>query len=249
MTEKHSIKNIVKEHYIEIARGERQSCCGGGGCNSAEDIALDIGYSPAEIGLVPDANLGLGCGNPTAIAEIKAGDVVLDLGSGAGFDCFLAAQRVGPSGKVIGVDMAEPMVERARANAAKYQYENVEFRVGDIEELPVDSASVDKVISNCVINLAPDKLKVFREAARVLKPKGKMYVSDIVLTRELTAEQRADELLIAGCVGGAVMKDQYLNLIKSAGFTIHVLSEDPAESKSQYIGLPVQSLKVEATKI
>ena len=210
------------------------------------DLSKSLGYSEADVQAVPDANLGLGCGNPTAFAELKPGDIVLDLGSGAGFDCFLAAQRVGSSGKVIGVDMTPEMIEKAQANALKYGYLNVEFRYGDIEALPVDDRSVDVVISNCVINLAPDKEKVFREAFRVLKPEGRMYVSDMVLLAELPEDLKNDKDLLAGCVAGAVLKEEYLGLLKKAGFSVEILAEDSDISKRQYGGLPVESLKLKA---
>ena len=174
--------------------------------------------------------------------------IVLDLGSGAGFDSFLAAKKVGNTGKVIGVDMTEEMIQKAQGLASKYGYRNVEFRYGDIENLPVDDESVDVVISNCVINLAPDKLKVFREAYRVLKQNGRMYVSDIVLLEELTEEQRCNEELIAGCVGGALLKEDYLKIINNAGFKYNILDEDIDISKTQYQGFNLESLKVELYK-
>ena len=226
-----------------------KSCsCGCDGTLDSEQISKAIGYSDDEMKTVPDANLGLGCGNPTALGEIKEGDVVLDLGSGAGFDCFLAAKKVGYSGKVIGVDMTEEMIEKARKNAEQYGYKNVEFRFGDIEDLPVDDNSVDIIISNCVINLAPDKLKVFKEAYRVLKTDGRMYVSDIVLLEELTDEQKNDEDLVAGCVGGALLKEDYLKIIRDAGLNYRIISEDKEISKIQYQGIPLESLHIEASK-
>lgn len=244
------MKEVVKDHYSAIARGER-SC----GCKSepTDDeintaVAKSLGYSDEEIKIGGEANLGLGCGNPTALGFIREGETVLDLGSGAGFDAFLAARKVGKSGKVIGVDMTPEMVERARRSALKNGFHNVEFRLGDIEALPLPDASVDVVISNCVINLAPDKLKVFREAFRVLRPGGRLFVSDIVLLGDLTPEQRADEELIAGCVGGAILRDDYLQLMKQAGFTVRVLDDDRNISKRQYDGLPLESLKVEGSK-
>jgi ubiquinone/menaquinone biosynthesis C-methylase UbiE len=192
--------------------------------------------------------LGLGCGNPVAIGKIKEGDIVLDLGSGAGFDCFLAAQKVGDSGKVIGVDMTEEMIEKARANAEKYNYKNVEFRLGEIEKLPINDGSVDIVISNCVINLVPSKEKAFQEARRVLKKGGRIYLSDIVLLAELSEEQRNDKNLLAGCVAGAMLKDDYLNAIRNAGVEVKILSEDKDISKRQYQGIALESLKIEAEK-
>jgi ArsR family transcriptional regulator len=240
------IKKIVKKSYTKIAKNEKSCCCK----KSIEerDIARAIGYSDEDINSVSEANLGLGCGNPVAHANIREGDTVLDLGSGAGFDCFLAANKVGKSGKVIGIDMTEDMVEKARKLADKYDYKNVEFRLGDIESIPVENESIDIIISNCVINLAPDKLRVFQEGYRILKPTGKMYVSDIVLLEELTKEQRNNEELIAGCVGGALLKDEYLKIVKDAGFRYKILDEDREISKKQYQGINLESLKIELRK-
>jgi len=241
------IKNIVKNKYKTIAS---TNCGCGCGCKSknTSDISKEIGYSDEELVIVGEANLGLGCGNPVALSKIKPGDTVVDLGSGAGIDCFLAAKKVGDAGKVIGIDMTEEMINRAKATAVKNNYKNVEFRLGDIENLPVDSESVDIIISNCVINLAPDKDKVFSEAYRILKTNGAMYVSDIVLLEELTAEQKNNEELIAGCVGGALLVNDYIEKIKKAGFKINILSENKDLSKQQYQGIPLKSLLVEAIK-
>jgi SAM-dependent methyltransferase len=242
------IKDVVKKSYGDIAKSADSGC----GCSGAQDLSKDIsksiGYSDEEINAVPDANLGLGCGNPIAIGRIEPGDTILDLGSGAGFDAFLAAKKVGETGKVIGVDMTPDMVKRAKDNADKYGYKNVEFKLGDIESLPIEENSIDKIISNCVINLAPDKLKVFKEAYRVLKPGGKMYLSDIVLLKELPEEIKNNEALIAGCVGGALLKDEYVSLIEKAGFSVNILGENKDISKKQYQGLPLESLAVEAVK-
>jgi len=241
-------KEVIKKKYQEIAI-LGGSCCSGSSCcgnSSPVDLSKSLGYSESDVQAVPDANLGLGCGNPTAFAELKPGNVVLDLGSGGGFDCFLAAQKVGSSGKVIGVDMTPEMVKKAQANAQKYGYLNVEFRHGDIEDLPVEDSSVDIIISNCVINLAPDKEKVFREAFRVLKPEGRMYISDIVLLDELPEELKNDSGLLAGCIAGAVLKEEYLRLLKKAGFSVEILNEDLDISKRQYGDLPVESLKLKA---
>jgi ArsR family transcriptional regulator len=243
-----TIKRIVKKRYSEVAK--KTGCCGGSTpCSmSDKDIAHTIGYSAQEINEFSDANLGLGCGNPTALASIREGDVVVDLGAGAGLDCFLAARKVGKSGKVIGIDMTKDMVSKARENAKMYGYPNVEFRLGDIDALPFKNNTIDVIISNCVINLAPDKTTVFREAYRVLKPHGRMYISDIVLLEELTKEQRNNEELICSCVGGALLKDVYLSIIRDVGFHVRIVSENTSISKVQYQGIPVVSLSVEATK-
>jgi len=249
MTDSNETKQIVKEHYDKIALGG--GCCGKCSCGAKAEnelIAKSIGYSDQELAVAGEANLGLGCGNPIALGKIKEGETILDLGSGAGFDCFLALQKVGATGRVFGVDMSEVMVAKAKDNAEKYGYKNVEFRLGDIENLPVDDESMDVVISNCVVNLAPDKSKVFKEAYRALKTGGRMYLSDIVLLGELTEEQRKDENLIAGCVGGALMKDDYIQKIKDAGFAVNILAEDKDISKRQYQGIALESLKIEAVK-
>ncbi len=243
------VKKIVKQHYANVATADTSCCSCGCTGTDTEQISKSIGYSEEEIGTVPEANLGLGCGNPVALGEFNNGDVVLDLGSGAGIDCFLAAKKVGPEGKVIGVDMTEEMVEKARQNAEKYDYNNVEFRLGYIDELPVEDSSIDVIISNCVINLAPDKLKVFMDAFRVLKAGGRMYISDIVLLRELSEEDRNNKELLAGCVAGALLKDEYLGLLKKAGFEVEILGEDRDISKRQYQGYPLESLKVGAYKV
>lgn len=248
--QKDEIKEIVRESYSKIAKSSGCGCCGPG-CGDGktqEKIAEEIGYTKEEIAKFSEANLGLGCGNTTAMAEIKEGDTVLDLGSGAGFDCFLAVARTGESGKIVGVDMTAEMVEKARKNAKKYGYENIEFKLGDIEALPVEDDSFDIIISNCVINLAPDKGKVFREAHRALKTGGKMFVSDIVLLEELPEELKKNKTLLSGCVAGALLRDDYLEEMKKAGFEVEIISEDLGISKKQYQGLPLESLKVKATK-
>ena len=246
------VKKTVKQAYAKIAgqssAGASCCSCGCGGQNDAQEISRSIGYSDVELNIVPEANLGLGCGNPTALGNLKEGDVVLDLGSGAGFDSFLAAKKVGSSGKVIGVDMTEEMVNKATALAANYGYGNVEFRLGDIENLPIESESVDVVISNCVINLAPDKAKVFSEAYRVLRSGGRMYVSDIVVLKELSDEQKNDSELLCGCVAGALLKDDYIREIEQAGFEVKVLGEDAEISERQYNGIELESLKLAAKK-
>ncbi len=238
----------VKKHYSAVARQEKP-CCTSCGCEqSPEEISRMLGYSDDDLANVPEANLGLGCGNPLALASIKQGETVLDLGSGAGFDCFLAARKVGPGGRVIGVDMTDAMLEKARTNALKHGFGNVEFRRGYIHELPLDDSTVDVIISNCVINLAPDKLAVYRDAYRVLKSGGRMFVSDIVLLEELTKEQRNDPELVASCVGGALLRDDYLAIVKKAGFRTETMHEDREIGKTQYGGLPVMSLKLAAYK-
>ena len=197
-----------------------KSCCGP--TNLAEEISKKIGYSNEEINAVPDgANLGLGCGNPLALASLKEGEIVLDLGSGAGFDVFLAAQKVGLKGKVIGVDMTPEMIKKARENTKKGNYNNVEFRLGEIEKLPVDDNTIDVIISNCVINLSPEKKNVFKEAFRVLKPSGRIMISDIVLLKELPDFIKNSVEAYAGCISGAILKDEYIKIIR---ICIQVLS-------------------------
>jgi len=219
------IKKAVKDRYGEIAAGGR-SCCATTSCcgttpevDVVQGISRNLGYSDQEIHSVPTgSNLGLGCGNPTALAALNPGETVLDLGSGAGFDAFLAAQVVGETGAVIGVDMTPEMIEKARHNSDEGDYKNVEFRLGEIEELPIGDESVDVVISNCVVNLAPDKGKVFREAFRVLKSGGRLMVSDIVLLKELPEFIQTSVRALTGCIAGALKKEDYLEAIQSAGF-------------------------------
>jgi arsenite methyltransferase len=218
------IRRMVRKRYAKIATKEESCCTAPTSCqpvapNMSEEISRRIGYSEEEISSVPDgANLGLGCGNPVALASLEKGQAVLDLGSGGGFDCFLAARKVGKSGKVIGVDMTPEMIDKARENARKAQYGNVEFRLGEIENLPVADGTVDVVISNCVINLSPNKKRVFEEAFRVLKPNGRLMVSDIVLLKKLPEVIRKNVQAYVGCISGAEMKDRYLQMIKDAGF-------------------------------
>jgi ubiquinone/menaquinone biosynthesis C-methylase UbiE len=221
-----------------------------------------IGYTEAELGAVPDgANLGLGCGNPTALASLVEGETVLDLGSGAGFDCFLAANKVGKTGKVIGVDMTPEMLDKARENARKGNYENVEFRLGEIENLPAADNSIDIIISNCVINLSPDKKSVFDEAYRVLKPGGRLMVSDIVLLKELPEFIRNSIAAYVGCISGALLKAKYLDTITGAGFQqVEVLEEaifpidhlanDPtAQVVIKKLNLPEEEIKDTANSV
>lgn len=210
------VKKVVREHYAKAAT-QGNSCCG---CNNeAELISKQIGYGEEDLAAVPGgANLGLGCGNPVALASLKEGETVLDLGSGAGFDCFLASNKVGKNGKIIGVDMTPEMVEKARKNAGKGHYENVEFRLGEIENLPIPDNSVDAVISNCVINLAQNKRRAFSEAFRVLKPTGRIMISDIVLLEPLPDAIRNSIEAYVGCVAGASLKDEYIKIIEAEGF-------------------------------
>jgi len=225
------IKEIVKEGYAKIAK-QSSSCCGPvnsccGSPDQTQRMSTRIGYSMEELKTVPEgANLGLGCGNPVALASLRKGETVLDLGSGAGFDCFLASNQVGKDGKVIGVDMTPEMVKKARENATKGNYRNVEFKLGEIEKLPVSDSLVDVIISNCVINLSPNKGKVFQEAFRVLKPGGRLMISDIVLLKELPAPIKQSVEAYIGCVAGAVLKDEYLQKIEGAGFkNVRVIEE------------------------
>ncbi len=199
----------------------QQSCCSASpSCCAAGNASLDLGYDAEDLAVVPEgANLGLGCGNPVALASLKPGETVLDLGSGAGFDAFLASKRVGPEGLVIGVDMTPQMIERSTALAKAHGYTNVEFRLGDIEALPIADASVDVIISNCVVNLTTDKARAFREAFRVLKPGGRLLVSDLVLERPLPEAIRQDMDAYGACVAGAMLKADYLQAIQAAGFT------------------------------
>ncbi len=224
------VKKLVRDHYARAAKTNGSCCAPSASCcspPSGEQIGKTIGYSKDEMNAVPEgANLGLGCGNPTALASLKEGERVLDLGSGGGFDCFLAAKRVGRQGKVIGVDMTPEMLDKARSNARKGKYANVEFRLGEIENLPVADNSVDVVISNCVINLAPNKKRVFEEAFRVLAPKGRLMISDIVLLKKLPKSIQKSAEAYSACISGAEIKDKYLDLISKVGFEeIRVLQE------------------------
>jgi SAM-dependent methyltransferase len=218
------VKEMVRARYGSIAAGAASdccapSCCGGSAASVADSKSAEMGYSAAELAAVPEgANLGLGCGNPQAIAAMKPGEIVIDLGAGAGFDCFLAAKQVGPSGRVIGVDMTHEMLKKARENAAKVGASNVEFRLGEIEHLPVADNIADVILSNCVINLVPDKAQVFREAFRVLKPGGRLAISDVVNTAPLSPELAGDRALSCGCVVGAAPASQIEDWLKEAGF-------------------------------
>ncbi len=268
------IKKNVREGYAKVAKQSTSCCTPTTSCCTTlpETVGKSIGYNEQEMSSVPEgANLGLGCGNPVALASIKEGETVLDLGSGAGFDCFLAAQRVGEKGRVIGVDMTPEMVDKARENAREGNCHNVEFRLGEIENLPVADNTADIVISNCVINLSPDKARVFREAFRALKPGGRLMVSDIVLLKKLPTFIMNSVSAYVGCISGAVMKDEYLATIKSAGFDdvkiveenvfpIDCMANDPtAQAVIKEIKMPVDkimdfansvlSVRVQARKI
>lgn len=218
-SEAEAVKAAVREQYAKVALG--QATCGSlcGCTDNAEELATAFGYAAEELATLPTgANLGLSCGNPQALAAMQPGETVLDLGSGAGFDCFLAARKVGPNGRVIGVDMTDAMLEKARANAAKTGFSNVEFRKGEIEALPVADGSVDVVISNCVLNLVPDKDQAFREIQRVLKPGGRLAVSDMAWQAEPAASVRQDMEALVGCIGGALVLGDYVSRLKEAGF-------------------------------
>jgi arsenite methyltransferase len=238
-----TVREKVREGYGKIARQTgASSCCGpsdvGGGCCGAavlspDDVARAVGYSEKDIGALPEgANMGLSCGNPTALASLRTGEVVLDLGSGGGFDCFVAGPKVGPSGRVIGVDMTPDMLSKARRNLASYVeqagLDNVEFRLGEIEALPVADRSVDVVISNCVLNLSPDKPRVWREIARVLKPGGRVAISDLALVKPLPASVKEDLEALIGCVAGAALVEDTRRMAQAAGLTQIVLTPRPA---------------------
>jgi SAM-dependent methyltransferase len=222
--EKQKIREVVREKYAEIAEGQSQGCgCSPSGCcgdiPSMATLSKALGYSTRDLNQIPaEANLGLGCGNPVAMASLKPGEVVLDLGSGGGLDCFLAAKRVGETGLVIGVDMTTEMVSKARQNGVKNGFKNVEFRLGEIENLPAADNLVDVIISNCVINLSPEKKRVFQEAYRVLKPGGRLSVSDIVATAPLPEDIQKDLALYVGCVSGAAQIAELEQMLKAAGF-------------------------------
>lgn len=227
------IRKNVRDGYAKVARqqgsccGPASSCCGSG--ITPDTIAQNVGYREEDLTAVPEgSNLGLGCGNPIALASLKPGEIVLDLGSGPGFDCFLAAQRVGKTGRVIGVDMTPEMLARARENAGKGDYQNVEFRLGEIEHLPVADNSVDVVISNCVINLSPDKPQVFREAFRVLKLGGRLMISDTVVLKSLPEFLQQSMAAYVGCLSGAMRKQEYIDTVEAAGFqNVHIVKETP----------------------
>jgi arsenite methyltransferase len=232
------VHKMVRKGYGKIAQTQQSGC--GCGCGSATNVSEQVGYSKADLGSVPEgADLNLGCGNPVAMASLKQGETVVDLGSGGGLDCFLASKKVGAKGKVIGVDMTAEMLDKARANCKRGKYENVEFRLGEIENLPIADNTADVIISNCVINLSPNKQRVFAEAHRILKPKGRLMISDMVLLKEIPKAVLKNVSAYIGCVSGAEKKDAYLELIKQAGFqNIQVIEETQ---------MPYEALVSEAT--
>jgi SAM-dependent methyltransferase len=238
-----TLKEIVKEKYSQIAEQSREqnatSCCGVGSCCTVDYSVMADDYTALK-GYVADADLGLGCGLPTEFALIKEGDTVVDLGSGAGNDCFVARSIVGEKGKVIGIDITEKMIEKARQNAAKLNYTNVEFRLGDIENMPMASNVADVVVSNCVLNLVPDKKRAFAETFRILKKGGHFSVSDIVIIGDLPEGLRKSAEMYAGCVAGAIQKDEYLGIIRQAGFENIVVQKEktitlPDEILNEYL--------------
>jgi SAM-dependent methyltransferase len=240
------IKSEVVNGYANIASSS--GCCGGCSCSNnqvAQKQSGKMGYSEDEMNSAPSgSNLGLGCGNPTAIASLKEGEVVLDLGSGAGFDAFLASKKVGKNGKVIGVDLTDEMLTKAKENAKKGNFTNVEFKKGDIEDLPVDDNSIDVIISNCVINLAPNKKRVFEEAYRVLKSGGRLMVSDVVLIKPLPERYKNNKELLVGCISGAILKQDYLEILRKAGFAdVKILKEKPAFLKNYGLSITYTAFK------
>ena len=246
-----NLKEIIKDRYGKIARGEVKFCCPSCGPTTT-DQCLAVGYTAEDLQLIPElAVLGVGCGNPTALADLKDGETVMDLGSGAGIDVFLAAHKVGDRGRVIGVDMTEDMVIKGRLLAEQNGYANVEFHLGDAEHLPVDSATVDIVISNCVINLTPDKLASFKEVHRVLKPGGRILIADLVTGGELPPDVRASAAAWADCLAGAMEKEAYLETIRRADFSkVSVVSESSYEAPGMDERLrgKILSVKVRAIK-
>lgn len=244
------IKRAVRRSYAKVAKNAG-GCCGPSSMQEeVMDTSKAIGYTNEEIAAVPEeANMGLGCGNPTAIATLTKGEVVLDLGSGGGFDCFLAADKVGNKGRVIGVDMTPEMIEKARKNAVTGGYRNVEFRLGEIENLPVADSSVDVIISNCVINLAPNKKRVFKEAFRVLRPGGRVIVSDMVLLKALPKEIRNSMAAYVGCVAGAMIKDDYLRVIEKTGFRKVRLLKEARYPVQMVLSAPAASVAIQPLRL
>lgn len=248
------IKKVVRKNYANIAKKERSCCtptdpC----CGGAEPKQFDsqiIGYSEDDLAALPEgADLGLGCGNPVAVASLKEGETYVDLGSGAGIDCFIASKKVGKTGKVIGVDMTPDMIDKARENAKKGNFDNVEFRLGEIEHLPVADNTVDIITSNCVINLSPDKKAIFKDAFRILKPGGRLMISDIVLLKELPDYILNSLEAYVGCIAGAMLKDDYLGLVKEAGFSdVEIVSESAFQTDS-LIKDPIAKAIIEELKV
>jgi arsenite methyltransferase len=248
------IKKFVRKRYSKIAKEDPSCCSAGAPCGAdAVEQAKRIGYSKKELQNIPEsAILGLGCGNPTALADLKEGETVLDLGSGAGVDVFLAANRVGSKGHVVGIDMTEEMVKRANENAKKHGYQNVEFKLGEIENLPLEDNSVDVIISNCVINLSTDKLRTYKEAYRVLKPGGRILISDLVTEGKLPEEIKNNFEAWAGCIAGALEKKEYLNTIKKAGFKdVKIVSQNTycEQGLDDTLAGKITSVKVKAHKL
>ena len=247
------VRTIVREHYGNVAKANG---CGSGCCGPNPEAALQIGYAPEDLASVPEgANMGLGCGNPQAIASLRTGESVLDLGSGGGFDCFLAGRQVGPSGHVIGVDMTAEMVSKARANAKRIDAQNVEFRMGEIEHLPVADATVDVIVSNCVINLSPDKPAVLSEAFRVLRPGGRLAIADIVATSPMPTELAEKVAALTGCIAGAILQSEFESMLRAVGFeNVRVtVNEDSRNFIRDWMpdldaGLYVASASIEANK-
>ncbi len=251
-SEREEIRQAVRDKYGSVAQATDTGCgCSTSSCCNPGDVSVALGYSPEQLTAAPEgANMGLGCGNPHAIASLKEGETVLDLGSGGGFDCFLAAQAVGETGRVIGVDVTPEMVSKARQNVASVGFKNIEFRLGEIENLPVADASVDVIISNCVINLSPEKPRVFREALRVLKPGGRLAISDVVATAQLPDEMKKDLALYAGCVAGAASIDELVDMLRKAGFAY--IRIQPKDESREFIrdwapGMRVEDFVVSAT--
>jgi len=227
------MKDFVKKIYGDIAKNKKSCCCS----SKNTDVSEKVGYSKDELSSIPsEANMGLGCGNPVALASLKEGETVVDLGCGGGIDVFLAAKRVGNKGRVIGIDMTEDMIKKAKANVQKTGFKNVEFKLGEIENLPLDSSVADCIISNCVINLSEDKQKVFNEAFRILKPGGRLMVSDMVLSADLPEKILKSPEMHAGCIAGALRKDEYLDKIKRAGFKDVGVTREDFVSLTDYIG-------------
>ncbi|MFP3909741.1 MAG: arsenite methyltransferase [Archaeoglobaceae archaeon] len=241
------IRDTVRKEYSRIAK-EDAGCCPSCGCGSYMDQAISIGYTAPELDSIPPESVqGLGCGNPTALADIETGERVLDLGSGAGIDVFLAAEKVGPTGEIIGLDMTEEMVEKSEKLAKSYDYSNVEFRLGEMEELPFEDNYFDLITSNCVINLSTDKSRTFKEIYRVLRPGGRVIISDIVLKGQLPESIKNDKKAWAGCIAGALQKGEYIKCIQDSGFKeVKVISEDIFGDSIP--GVEIISLKIRAHK-